>query len=304
MSLILSSAPAPFRCRFESLQKPLEERRKVLEATVALHEFYHHSDLELKWITERIPSCTSSNYGKSLDTAQSLLQKQKELQVEVNTHKQQVQKVLEIGRQMIRSQHNTAHGTEAKCRELQSRWEELESACGDRRKKLQLSVRFHQFIADASELEAWAAEKLQLVVSEDYGKNEAATLKLIKNHKALERQIQDYQGRAEELHQTSEGLLSRGLITFDMVDEPQEQIRKRMKELQECSAVRLQKLEETLRFHEYLREIGELEGWVTQQMQTASSEDYGNDYQHVLVNRAPLFSTPVTTSHPSELPVS
>ncbi|XP_060684627.1 spectrin beta chain, non-erythrocytic 5 [Hemiscyllium ocellatum] len=271
---------------FESLQKPLEERRKVLEATVALHEFYHHSDLELKWITERIPSCTSSNYGKSLDTAQSLLQKQKELQVEVNTHKQQVQKVLEMGQQMISSQHNTAHGTEAKCRELQSRWDELESACGDRRKKLQHSVRFHQFIADASELEAWAAEKLQLVVSEDYGKNEAATLKLIKNHKALERQIQDYQGRAEELHQISEGLLLRGLITFDMVDEPQEQIRKRMKELQECSAVRLQKLEETLRFHEYLREIGELEVWVTQQMQTASSEDYGNDYQHVLHLRA------------------
>eukprot|EP00061_Rhincodon_typus_P008532 g31226.t1 len=62
---------------FESLQKPLEHRRKVLEATVALHEFYHHSDLELKWIAEHIPSSTSSNYGKSLDMAQSLLQKQK-----------------------------------------------------------------------------------------------------------------------------------------------------------------------------------------------------------------------------------
>ncbi|XP_059505307.1 spectrin beta chain, non-erythrocytic 5 isoform X2 [Stegostoma tigrinum] len=271
---------------FESLQKPLEHRRKVLEATVALHEFYHHSDLELKWIAERVPSSTSSNYGKSLDMAQSLLQKQKELQVEVNTHKQQFQKVLEMGQQMVSSQHHMAQGIEAKCRELQSRWEELESACGDRRKKLQHSGRFHQFIADASELEAWAAEKLQLVTSEDYGKNEAATLKLIKSHKALEQQIQDYQGRAEELHKISEGLLLRGLITFDMVDEPQEQIRKRLKELWECSAVRLQKLEETLRFHEYLREIGELEAWVAQQMQTASSEDYGNDYQHVLHLRA------------------
>eukprot|EP00061_Rhincodon_typus_P011927 g37306.t1 len=94
-----------------------------------------------------------------------------------------------------------------------------------------------KFIADASELEAWAAEKLQLVASEDYGKNEAATLKLIKSHKALERQIQDYQGRAEELHKISEGLLLRGLITFNMVDEPQEQIQKRLKELRECSAV-------------------------------------------------------------------
>ncbi|XP_038646180.1 spectrin beta chain, non-erythrocytic 5 [Scyliorhinus canicula] len=271
---------------FKSLQKPLGQRKKVLEATVALYEFYHYSDLELKWIAERIPNATSCNCGKSLDTAQSLLQKQKELQVEVNTHKQQVQKVLEIGKQMIKSEHHTAQGIEGKCKEVQTRWEELEQACDSRRKKLQHSVRFHQFLADASELEAWAAEKLQLVSSEDYGKNEAVTQKLIKNHKALEQQIQDYYGLAEQLHRVSEDLPLRGLITFDMVDETQEQIRKQLKELRERSTVRMKKLEETLGFHEYLREIGELEAWITQQMQTASSEDYGNDYQHVLHLRA------------------
>ncbi|XP_067847252.1 spectrin beta chain, non-erythrocytic 5 [Heptranchias perlo] len=267
---------------FESLQTPLEQRRKVLEATVALYEFYHYSDLEMKWIAEHKPSATSSNYGKSLDTAQSLLKKQKELQIEVNTHKQQVQKVLEIGRSMISSQHHMAQGIERKSEELRTSWEELEWACNDRWKKLQHSERFHQFLADASELEAWAAEKLQLVSSEDYGKNDAVTLKLVQNHKALERQIQNYHGLTEELHRTAQDLPLRGLITFDMVDEPQEQIRKRLKELRERSTVRMQKLEETLGFHEYLREVGELEEWVTHQLQTASSEDYGNDYQHVL----------------------
>uniref|UniRef100_UPI00398EAE6B spectrin beta chain, non-erythrocytic 5 n=1 Tax=Pristiophorus japonicus TaxID=55135 RepID=UPI00398EAE6B len=271
---------------FESLQTPLEQRKKVLEATVALYEFYHYSDLELKWVAERTPSATSNNYGKSLDTAQSLLQKQKELQVEVNNHKQQIQKVLEIGRRMISSKHHMAPGIEGKCKEVRTGWEELEGACDDRREKLQHSVRFHQFLADASELEAWAAEKLQLVLSEDYGKNEAITLTLLKNHKALERQIQDYYGLAGELHRITQDLPLRGLITFDMVDEPQEQIRKRLKELQERSTVRMQKLEETLGFHEYLREIGELEEWIRQQLQTASSEDYGNDYQHVLHLRA------------------
>ncbi|XP_067895807.1 spectrin beta chain, non-erythrocytic 5 isoform X2 [Heterodontus francisci] len=267
---------------FESLQNPLDQRRKVLEATVALYEFYHYSDLELKWIAERSPSATSCNYGKSLDTAQSLLQKQKELQIEVNTHKQQVQKVLEIGRRMVNSQNHTAQGIEGKCKEVQTSWEGLECACDDRRKKLQHSVQFHQFLVDASELEALAAEKIQLVSSEDYGKNEAITLKLVKSHKALEQQIQDYYGLAEELHRISQDLPLRGLITFDMVDEPQEQIRKLLKELRERSTFRMQKLEEALGFHEYLREMGELEAWVKQQLQTASSEDYGNDYQHVL----------------------
>lgn len=44
------------------------------------------------------------------------------------------------------------------------------------------------------------------------------------------------------------------------------------------------KLDETLVLHEFLREYDDLEDWITQQKQTASSEDYGNDYEHVLVS--------------------
>lgn len=63
--------------RFESLQAPLNERRKLLEAAVDLYEFYHYHDMEMNWINERLPIAHSTNCGKSLDVAQSLLQKHK-----------------------------------------------------------------------------------------------------------------------------------------------------------------------------------------------------------------------------------
>lgn len=63
--------------RFESLQAPLDERRKLLEAAVDLYEFYHYHDMELNWINERLPIAHSTNCGKSLDVAQNLLQKHK-----------------------------------------------------------------------------------------------------------------------------------------------------------------------------------------------------------------------------------
>ena len=43
------------------------------------------------------------------------------------------------------------------------------------------------------------------------------------------------------------------------------------------------KLEATKAFHEYARESGEVEEWIAAQMQTASSEDYGQDYEHLQV---------------------
>lgn len=51
-----------------------------------------------------------------------------------------------------------------------------------------------------------------------------------------------------------------------------------------CSPNRGKKLDETLVLHEFIREYGDLQDWITQQKQAASSEDYGNDYEHVLVS--------------------
>ncbi|XP_063188806.1 spectrin beta chain, non-erythrocytic 5 [Chroicocephalus ridibundus] len=268
--------------RFESLQAPLDERRKLLEAAVDLYEFYHYHDMELNWINERLPIAHSTNCGKSLDVAQSLLQKHKELQAEVNAHKQQVQRVLDKGKTMVVGQHPSAQKISEKCQELVTAWQGLEKACEERMKQLQHSVGFQEFLMNTSDLEAWIAEKHPLVTSKDYGKDEDGTLKLLKKHKALEHEIAIYQNLMKELSESAQTLPLLGSIQYVEVDAPKEQVRSRLQELQELAAARGKKLDETLVLHEFIREYEDLQDWITHQKQTASSEDYGNDYEHVL----------------------
>ncbi|XP_069714086.1 spectrin beta chain, non-erythrocytic 5 [Phaenicophaeus curvirostris] len=268
--------------RFESLQAPLDERRKLLEAVVDLYEFYHYHEMELNWINERLPVAHSTNCGKSLDVAQSLLQKHKELQAEVNAHKQQVQRVLDKGKTMVVSQHPSAQKINEKCQELVTAWQGLEKACEERLKQLQHSVGFQEFLMNTSDLEAWIAEKYPFVTSKDYGKDEDGTLKLLKKHKALEHEIAIYQNLMKELSENAETLPLVGSIQYDEVDAPKEKVHSRLQELQELAAARGKKLDETLVLYEFLREYEDLQDWMTQQKQTASSEDYGNDYEHVL----------------------
>uniref|UniRef100_A0A8C5IUB0 Calponin-homology (CH) domain-containing protein n=1 Tax=Junco hyemalis TaxID=40217 RepID=A0A8C5IUB0_JUNHY len=266
--------------RFESLQAPLYERHKLLEAAVDLYEFYHYHDMELNWINERLPIAHSTNCGKSLDAAQNLLQKHKELQAEVNAHKQQVQRVLDKGKAMIVDQHPSAQKISEKCQELLTAWQGLETSSEERMKQLQHSVGFQEFLMNTSDLEAWIAEKYPLVTSKDYGKDEDGTLKLIKKHKALEHEIAIYQDLLKELSESAQTLPLVGSIQCIEVDAPKEQVHSRLQELQELAA----KLDETLLLHEFLQEFEDLEDWITQQKQTASSKDYGNDYEHVLVS--------------------
>lgn len=133
-----------------------------------------------------------------------------------------------------------------------------------------------------SDLEAWIAEKYPLVTSKDYGKDEDGTLKLLKKHKALENEIAIYQNLMKELNESAQTLPLEGFIQCVEVDAPKEQVHSRLQELQELAAARGKKLDETLVLHEYIRECEDLQDWITQQKQTASSEDYGNDYEHVL----------------------
>ncbi|KAM6073898.1 spectrin beta chain, non-erythrocytic 5 [Chlamydotis macqueenii] len=268
--------------RFKSLQAPLDQRRKLLEAAVDLYEFYHYHDMELSWINERLPIAHSTNCGKSLDVAQSLLQKHKELQAEVNAHKQQVQRVLDKGKTMVVGQHLSAQKISEKCQELVAAWQGLEKACEERMKQLQHSVGFQEFLVNTSELEAWIAEKYPLVTSKDYGKDEDGTLKLLKKHKALEHEIAIYQNLMKELSESAQTLPLVGPIQYVEVDAPKEQVHSRLQKLQELAAARGKKLDETLVLHEFLREYEDLQDWITHQKQTASSEDYGNDYEHVL----------------------
>ena len=68
-----------------------------------------------------------------------------------------------------------------------------------------------------------------------------------------------------------------------------------MRALQRRAALRQHRLMESLFRHEYFVESGELDNWISEQIQQASSEDYGQDYEHLLVSedflKFPLFIT-------------
>ncbi|KAM9294405.1 spectrin beta chain, non-erythrocytic 5 [Gastrophryne carolinensis] len=266
--------------RFESLQEPLAKRREFLHAKVNQYEFYHYFDLEMTWIAEKMPVASSTHFGKSLDGAQSLFQKHKELQAEINAHTQQLQRVLEMGKSLISSHHPESLNIAEINKQLQTAWSELEEACEKRTRKLQESVIFQQFLLDVSDMESWIMEMHPVVSSKDYGKEEDATLKLMKKHKATQQEIELYQNLAEELGHAGQSLSSS--VPFDEVDAPVKKINLQMKDLQQCSNLRWGKLEETLALHEYMRESADLQNWISQQRQVASSEDYGSDYEHVL----------------------
>ena len=64
---------------------------------------------------------------------------------------------------------------------------------------------------------------------------------------------------------------------------PQGQLESEMQRLKGAAGNRGRNLEGTKGFHEYMREADELEEWIGEQMQQATSEEFGTDYEHCQV---------------------
>ena len=57
-----------------------------------------------------------------------------------------------------------------------------------------------------------------------------------------------------------------------------------MTELNTRAGLRSDELERTKLLHAYVRESDELGEWIEEQYQVASSEDFGQDYEHLQVS--------------------
>ncbi|XP_010891275.2 spectrin beta chain, non-erythrocytic 5 isoform X2 [Esox lucius] len=266
---------------FKSLQKPLDHRRAQLEASVALFGFYHDVDLELSWITEHNPSTSSTHYDKSLAGAINLMQKHKELQAEVNGHSKHLNRVLEKGRSLGRSSQYDGEDVQQRSTHLATEWQELQAACEKRAVHLNRAITREQILLDCAELDARLSETIALVSTDEFGKNILATQSLIKQHQALEGKLDVLEAQVEELGDSVESAVCEW--NLDEVKRPFSRVSSQMNQLQHQVKIRGQKLREALPFHEFRRESSELDEWITQQKQIASSEEYGNDYEHVLL---------------------
>lgn len=75
-----------------------------------------------------------------------------------------------------------------------------------------------------------------------------------------------------------------------LIAERQAALERLVRALQRKAAIRQHRLMESLFRHEYFAESEELESWIADNLQHASSEDYGQDYEHLLVSKKIYFT--------------
>ncbi|GAB1601116.1 spectrin beta chain, non-erythrocytic 1-like isoform X2 [Argonauta hians] len=266
--------------KFEELTPKFQARKQTLNQAYDWHQMIFDVDNELLWIKEKLHSVSSTNYGKNLLEAQNLHTKHQKLDVEIQGHQPMIEKVLAAGNALIQDQHFASKSIKDKCLDLHLSWEDLLRKYKIRKKNLDMSLQTQKYLSEVAEVTTWINYQMEMVSSTDYGKDENAADRLLAKNKVLETDRQTYQGVANALGKEATRLIKSGSDNPSMIRKTQDGLYDMLNKLKQLSSERRGKLEESKNIHAFRREHADCEEWIAEQMQVASLEEYGEDYEH------------------------
>uniref|UniRef100_A0A8C9WAK5 Spectrin alpha, non-erythrocytic 1 n=1 Tax=Scleropages formosus TaxID=113540 RepID=A0A8C9WAK5_SCLFO len=176
----------------------------------------------------------------------------------------------------------TADDIQERRKQVLDRYQRFKELSSQRRHKLEDSYRFQYFRRDADELEKWILEKLQVASDENY-KDPTNLQGKLQKHQAFEAEVQANAGAIVRLDETGNQMISEGHFAS-------ETIRTRLEELHrlwELLLLRTQEKGERMlqaqKLVQYLRECEETLDWINDKEAIVTSEELGQDLEHVEV---------------------
>ncbi|XP_045489789.1 spectrin beta chain, non-erythrocytic 1 isoform X1 [Pieris rapae] len=267
-----------------SLRPRAVERRRALESSLQLHKLAAEVTGEIAWVDERRAAASSTALPQDLHAAQTAQKKHAKLRAELQGRKPLVQRVLERGEQLPKNPQ--ADKIKQLCKELEGAYSEISQAADERAARLETALKAQQFLHDALEVDSWLADKAAELASADVGNDRHRATQLLTRHKAVELELDTYAAIISEMGHVAGALAASGGPEGEALVERHEQLSASLARLQRRAALRQAALVESVCRHEYLAESAELESWIQEQYGAASSEDYGQDYEHLLVLRS------------------
>ncbi|KAL7978493.1 hypothetical protein Chor_004310 [Crotalus horridus] len=176
----------------------------------------------------------------------------------------------------------TAEDIQERRQQVLDRYHRFKELSTLRRQKLEDSYRFQFFQRDADELEKWIQEKLQIASDENY-KDPSNLQGKLQKHQAFEAEVQANSGAIVKLDETGNQMINEGHFAVEV-------IRSRLQELHRLWELLLEKMREkgvrllhAQKLVQFLREIGDVLDWINDKEAIVTSEELGQDLEHVEV---------------------
>jgi spectrin beta len=258
------------------------DRRSRLEESRKLWQFYWDMAEEETWIKEKEQILSSAEIGHDLTTVHLLISKNRALEDELAAHEQQLMSVIRVGDDLINAGHFGAENIQQRIQEILTVWDNLKELQSLRTMRLTEAIDFHQFFADADDVDAWMLDTLRLVSSEDVGIDEANAQSLLKKHNESTEELKSYSSVIDALKEQASALGEADRQDPEVLDRIAT-IERRYKELIELAKLRKQRLLDAISLYRLFSEADGVEQWIAEKEKMLSSMVMSRDMEDIEV---------------------
>ncbi|XP_065192517.1 spectrin alpha chain-like [Sycon ciliatum] len=269
--------------RFGSLTEPMAARTKALSDSLELQLYLRDSLEEHGWIAGHLPNVSAVNRGTDVPSVQALMKKHDGFQVDTDAHKSRHGEVCAFAERLTEAGHYAKDDIEPDNAKLAAEWQELQAKSEYRKRDLAESLKEHQYFADARETESWLKEKETAVASTDFGAGVDAAQELLKKLKLLRENIDSYKTHMDKLAALCSGcqVSADDTTVPQAVTDKQKSLEERYEALLVKATERRVKLEESKSLHKLKDDAAEVDAYVADRSNVASSTEVGDDLDRV-----------------------
>ncbi|KAK7068041.1 Spectrin beta chain, non-erythrocytic 5, partial [Halocaridina rubra] len=249
-------------------------RKETLGYSYTLHKF--QADLrELeKWSEDIVNSMNSSPLPNNTAEAEMLLQSHQEKKGEIDGRCEIFKSLQEFGKQLIADDHY-AKDTILQNLDTLSEVEEKVNTCwSERQRVLTQAHQLQVFLEMTEHANSWLASKEAFLNNDDLGDSMASVETLIKKHESFEKTFEAQGNKIEQLQNFARELLKNDHYDSDGIRQKLKVVTNKRDGLKEAAKQRKQKLAESKSLQQFLRNIYEVEGWISEKLQVACDDNY------------------------------
>ena len=220
----------------------------------------------------------TSTYGEiDLTTTNILLEKQREIEVQLLSKQKQVDELKQQAVHLQQSEPEKSEDIEFKRIDIQERFTRIMQPLDEQKKVLEQQKRMFQFLRDCEDEQLWIAEKLQLAQSQDYGSSLVNVKMLQRKNEALYRDVENHETRIQQVCNDGEEMINEGHNRSEEFADLINDLIQNWAILKDQIANRRNKLNESEKIQQYLYDCAEAEAWMGEQEVYMMTDDKARD---------------------------
>ena len=249
------------------------KRRQQLEDAYQIQKFLSDVKELTQWAQDVTKKMEKGIQPGTIPECVAQIELQEERKAEIDGRDGLFNDLIQRGKNLSAEKSVKNDDVENAQRNLEETHKKVHEAWKERSKRLNDAHQLQLFKELADQKDAWLANKKAFLNNDDLGESFTAVEVLIKKHEAFEKLLLS-SGIVDELQEFANKVLAQEPYEIATVEKRLDAVKNRMENLKSQSGVRRKKLAESLQFQQFLRNLYEVDRWLSQTIQVALDENY------------------------------